>query len=112
MAPEHFFGKLVDCLLETATSGCAFGEWVKYYPKLATGSFRIEAIFDGPFEQVDPDTEVVVASNQFSLGIKINDLPFLPAKGDKVTIRNVQYSVVDFNEDGQGGGELILHKGC
>ena len=109
---SHFFGDCVGDLLDKATSGCAFGEPVTYYPKKATGGFKIQAIFDGPFEQVDPDTEVLVASNQYTLGVKLADLPFPPCKGDRVSVRSVSYLVVDSQEDGQGGSEMILHRQC
>ena len=110
MAPDHFFGKLVSDLLNTATSGCAFGEPVKYFPKNAVGSFTVQAIFDGPFEEVDPDTETTISSNQFSLGLKLSDLPSPPEKYDRVQVREVNYRVIDAQEDGQGGVELLLHK--
>lgn len=112
MAPDHFFGECVSDLLNTATSACAFGESVKYIPLKTGSSFTISAIFDGPFEQVDPDTEVVVASNQFTIGVKLSDLQFAPVKGDKVEIREILYRVIDSQEDGQGGSEIMLHKVC
>ena len=85
--------------------------FVTYIPRKGS-RFKIQAIFDGPFEQVDPDTEVLVASNQYTLGVKLADLPFPPCKGDRVSVRSVSYLVVDSQEDGQGGSEMILHRQC
>lgn len=102
------FRDCVNDLLEVAT--CVFGEDVRYFPKRGGGGFKIRGIFDTPFEQVDPDTEAVVASNSVSLGVKLKDLPFPPEKGDKILIREVAYRVIDSQEDGQGGAELFLHR--
>lgn len=112
MAPEHFFGKCVSDLLGKATSDSAFGEPVEYTHTRRKIIKRINGIFDELFEQVDPDTEVVVASNLITLGIRLKDLPFAPEKLDKVKLRGKTFFVVDSMEDGQGGSELQLHKDC
>ncbi len=98
---------------------CTFGEKVSYYPSQGGGPIEIQATFDDFFEQVDPDTEVVIASNQPTLLIKLTDIPFLPIKGDVVRIKAnafkmqtkaISYTVYDSQEDGQGGSELFMHK--
>ena len=112
MAPNHFFGDLVSDLLDKATSDCGFGEPVEYTYTRRKITKKINGIFDEVFEQVDPDTEVVVASNLLTLGIKLSTLPYPPEKFDRVKLRKVIYKVVDSQEDGQGGSELILHRDC
>lgn len=87
----------------------AFGIDVTYKPK-AGGTFKIRGIFDNAFEQVDPDTEQVVAMNQPILGIKNADMPFKISKGDIVIIEKTTYRVVDSQEDGVAGSSLLLHK--
>lgn len=106
MAPIDFRDCACD-VLETAL--CTFGEDVLYLPK-SGGRQSIRGIFDNKFEQVDPDTEVVVASNVYTLGIKLADLKRPPEKGDRVKIRNVFYRVIDSQEDGVVGSELFLHR--
>lgn len=99
------------CNILDACKAC-FGESVKYVPKVGA-PFDIRGIFDNQFEQVDPDTEIVVASNQPTLGIKLADLPLPPAKGDKVFVRDLEYRVIDSQEDGVAGAVLFLHRtGC
>ena len=62
------FKELVGGLLDVAIP--TFGETIDYRPN-AGGSFSIEAVFDRSFEQIDPDTEEVIASNVPMLGIKL-----------------------------------------
>lgn len=90
---------------------CVFGEDVTYEPKRG-GSYDIRGIFDNQFEQVDPDTEVVISSNSPTLGVKLADLPDVPVKGDMVIIRNKRFRVIDSQEDGVVGSILFLHEVC
>lgn len=84
-----------------------------YRPK-AGGVFKFKGIFDDRAQEVDPDTEQVVSSNVYSLGIKLDDLPNPPKKGDKIEIKNIKYRVIDSQEDGAPGVStvLILHREC
>lgn len=90
---------------------CGLGIEAVYKPKKG-GSFKIRGIFDDRIQEVDPDTEIPVSSNVFSLGIKLDDLPLVPEKGDEVIIKNFVYQVIDSQEDGVPGVStfLILHK--
>ena len=90
---------------------CVFGEDVTYEP-IRGGSYEIRGIFDNQFEQVDPDTEVVIASNAPTLGVKLADLPGPPVKGDIVIIREKRFRVIDSQEDGVVGSTLLLHEVC
>lgn len=86
---------------------------VNYRPK-SGGSFQIRGVFDDRAQEVDPDTEIAVSSNIFTLGVKLDDLPRKPEKGDRATIKNVTYRVIDSLEDGvpDASTVLILHKEC
>lgn len=109
MPPLDF--RTLACNILDAAKSC-FGEDVLYVPKVGT-PLNIRGIFDNQFEQIDPDTEIVISSNQPTLGIKLNDLPLPPAKGDKVFVRDIEYRIVDSQEDGVAGSLLFLHKtGC
>lgn len=90
---------------------CTFAEDIRYQPKTG-GDFPVRAVFGDKFEQIDPDTERVIASNQFMIGIQLKDLPQAPRQGDKVIIRDVAYLVVTSQEDGVVGAEILLHKEC
>lgn len=111
MALESF-DKLVCGILDCAVD--VFGFDVTYMP-VAGGSFTIRAIFDNNFQQVDPDTETVIASNIPRLNLKLKDLKdvgVVPCKKDRVDVKGTLYQVVDSQEDGQGASELWLHKVC
>ena len=86
---------------------------VIYLPKIG-GLFKIRGPFDDRAQAVDPDSEQVVSSNLFSLGIKLDDLPAPPKVGDTAKIKNVNYKVVDVQEDGAPDVSVvvILHKDC
>lgn len=101
------FKELVGGLLSVAIP--TFGQEIDYRPKRG-GSFTIMAVFDRAFEQIDPDTEEVVASNIPMIGIKLADLPFKPDRLDEVRIEGERFEVTDSQEDGQGGATLALHR--
>ena len=103
-------GNLLDVAIFT------FGEKLKdgstaieYRPKDGL-PYKIPGVFDRNFEIVDPDTEVVIASNIPRLGIKLKDLVCSPIKGDEVLIQAELFRVDDSQEDGQGGATLVLHR--
>ena len=78
-----------------------------YKPKVG-GSYPIRGVFDDSAREVDPDTERVISSNSFTFGIKLDDLPFSPVKGDTVVIKNISYRIVDAVEDGVSGASVVL----
>ena len=86
-----------------------FGEEVLYKP-LKGGSYNLQAVFDRNFQQVDPDTEVIIASNVPAIGVNLNDMYEKPEQGDEVEIEDELFRVSDSQEDGQGGSTLILQK--
>ena len=90
---------------------CTLGIDVLYLPK-AGGQIQIRGVWDDRAQQVDPDIEKVVSSNIYTLGVKLTDLPFLPAKGDRAIIKNKTYKVIDSLEDGVEGVStfLLLHR--
>lgn len=102
------FRKRVDDMLKVQTR--VFGEQVVYYPS-SGGVFKINGIFDNAYQAVDPDTEEVISANQSVLGINLNDIKDNEiSKDDKFKIRNMEYRVIDSQEDGQGGSMILLQK--
>lgn len=103
----NFKNNLVNRLLGHATR--ILGEKI-IYEYVEGGTVEIDAIFDNEWEQVDPDTERVVSSNQPILGVKLKDLDRMPKTNDIVYIKrdNEKYVVHDSREDGQGGVSLFL----
>ena len=109
---SHFFGDCVSDLLDCAMSDSAFGESIEYTHTSKKVTRKLNGIFDEIFEQVDPDTEVTVATNLLTVGVHLSDLQFPPEKFDRIKIRGITYKVIDAQEDGQGGSELHLHMEC
>ncbi len=107
--PVNGFTDIGEDILDAAKD--EFGESATYLP-LSGGSFPITGMFSNQFEQVDPDTEVVVASNQVVLGVTLSDLPGPPKKGDHLIVRKTKWKVIDSQEDGVAGTSLFLHKVC
>lgn len=101
------FRDRVDRVLQKCTK--VLGECVTYYPK-SGGSYKIRAIFDNEYENVDPETEKIISSNQPALGVNLNDIKPTMRKDDMVQVRNLKYRVIEIREDGQGGATLFLHK--
>ena len=102
----NFKKNLVQLVLGNTTR--LLGEKVEYRYKNG-GSIKINAIFDNQWEQLDPDTERVVSTNQPVLGLRLSDLSQAPSTGDEVLIieENIEYVVQDTREDGQGGASYF-----
>lgn len=80
-----------------------------YQPKSGIGVFEnIRGVFDDRAQEVDPDTEIAISSNVYTLGVKLDDLPLAPSKGDKVIINSVSYKIIDSLEDGVPGVSTVL----
>lgn len=112
MSPTDFkehANDIIDCALLVFGDHAENGKEVIYEPAKG-GTFPIVGIFDDQFELIDPDTEQVISSNQVTLGIKLDDLPEAPVKGDRVIVRDTRYIVIDSREDGVAGAILFLHK--
>lgn len=105
------FRDKTDKLLDTALSESFFGEKnkVKYRPK-SGGTFTIRGIFDESWEEIDLDTQVSLSSTQPNVGIILRELAEKPIIGDLLTVRFIDFKVVDVVEDGQGGATLFLNK--
>lgn len=111
MAPVNF-ENLCKAAFDQIKSGLGTIEGEIVYEPKAGGSFEIRGVFDDRGEEIDPDTEQLVSTNIYTLGVKLDDLPFTPDKGDSVTIKNQLYRVINALEDGVPGVStvLVLHR--
>jgi len=100
---DDLAGDLVSCAVDI------LGISAEYMP-LSGGSYLIDGIFDKLFEQVDPDTEIVVASQAPMFDVKTKDLKAEPVKGDKIKIKGIVYKVTDSQEDGVAAIKLVLQR--
>lgn len=87
------------------------GTKATYLPK-AGGLIEVRGPFDDRAQEVDPDTERVVSSNIYTFGLKLDDIPSPPVKGDRLIINTIEYIVINANEDGVPGVStvLIMHR--
>lgn len=101
------FTDIATLILGAATN--CLGEAVSY---TATGhaAVSINAVYDGIFEEVDPNTGAIIVSKTPTIGVRNSDLPADPVIGDLCTVNSVNYKVIKVETDGQGGSKLILHK--
>lgn len=90
------------------------GEFVEYRPKRG-GRYKFKAIFDQNFEQIDPDTQVVISVNQPRIEVDLEDIPNqMPQQDDIVILYNTDrlkeetYKVNEIQEDGLGAAVLFL----
>lgn len=72
---------------------------------------QIKGIFDANYVEVDPDTGAYVMSAGPMLCVRALDLPEGKAlKGDLVTVKEVNYRVLEPKPDSEGGIKLILQR--
>lgn len=72
---------------------------------------QIKGIFDANYVEVDPDTGAYVMSTGPMLCVRASDLPEGKAlKGDLVTVKEVNYRVLEPKPDSEGGIRLILQR--
>ncbi len=87
----------------------SLGEEMEYRYKRG-GSTDITAIWNRQHTTVDPDTEVVVSTNDPNIGVQLKDLRAYPVENDEVHFNGDKYKVVDVEDDGQGAAQLMLYK--
>ena len=70
----------------------------------------IPGFYDENTEIVDPQTEMIISSDEITIDIKISDLPVTPKQNDELTRldTNITYIVKDTHPDGQGANSLIV----
>ena len=72
---------------------------------------QIKGIFDANYVEVDPDTGAYVMSAGPMLCVRASDLPEGKAlKGDLVTVKEVNYRVLEPKPDSEGGIKVILQR--
>ena len=82
-----------------------------YYETYDSHLYNIKGIFNDPYVESIPDTEIGVQSIGPILRVDTNDMP--PAgyhQGDKIKICNVTYRIIRAEPNGVGITDLILHK--
>ena len=72
----------------------------------------IRGVFNPTSVEMDPETNVLVRTNQVVLSVYLADLESPPNEGDEsdeVTVRGVDYQVVDVLQAGATWADLHLH---
>ena len=89
-----------------------FGEDVVYTPVADPLLAKtVRAVFDNGYEAVEPETGVVITSNQPRFSVILPDLPAKPAQNDVITRADgTIYKVSDPQPDGQGLADIYCHR--
>lgn len=94
---------------EAALDPSAFGEPVTFVPE-GDVARQVFGIFRAMHREVDPQTLVVIESEQPEVHVRSIDLPRPPRpRKDRFIIRGVDYLVVDPRHDGEGMYRVGLH---
>lgn len=72
--------------------------------------FTIQAVFDNKFKEIDPSTRLKVYTTGPVLSVSLADFPSPPVEDQKVTVKNVLYSIREIKPDGNGGAKLVLRE--
>lgn len=100
---------MADGVLTTTIKTFKLDLQAVYTPLASPGTpVSLNVVWDRPNHNVDPQTGAPVHSTGPQAGIRLADLSFAPMAGDMIAIKGVNYQILDFIEDGQGGAELML----
>lgn len=96
-------------LTDRALGACvgALGEPVSYTPQ-GLSPVQIQGIFSNPYYEIVSPGGAPILTRKPTLGIQLSSLPVAPKIGDAVTVRGVDYTVSDVNDDGYGGSDLFM----
>lgn len=83
---------------------------VEYLPAATGVAYSVDGIFEATTEVIDLETGASVMTNQPRVSFALADLQGVPVEGDRVTIRSMQYVVVEPSFDGHGTVTLRLHR--
>ena len=86
------------------------GDGQATYLHVAPGSvaYALNLIFEAESIETDPNTGAKVISNTPQVSVRLANLQAMPANGDIVTVRGIQYRVKEPQLDGQGTATLRL----
>lgn len=70
----------------------------------------VRGVYEDAYQEVDPQTQVAVISQTPMLFCRLQDLPAVRGRGDRITAREVTYRVREFQPDGYGNTDIYLHK--
>jgi len=109
--PQTKWEQTVTRAMRTCVRTFGEGEVVGVLFTHASGqSYQVNGIFEATTEEVDLDTGATVMSNRPQVSFALADLQALPNVRDTCLIRDVLYTVVQPNFDGQGTVTLRLHE--
>lgn len=102
----------VEARLDQKIRDSALAEPVTYTSFGGTAR-SIRGVFSPTSVEVDAETSVLVRTNRIVLSVRLSDLEFDPDAGDEadeVTVRGVDYRVVDVERVGADWVDLHLHR--
>lgn len=87
-----------------------FGEEA-VYSGTGMSDTTLQVIFDNNFTAIDPQTGMEVMTTQPMIGIKLDDLPREPFRGDTISLNGISYKITEYHPDSEGMAKLLLHRG-
>jgi hypothetical protein len=84
------------------------------YSRTGIATFAIRVIFNAAHEEINLEDGVPVSTVRPRAAVHLQDLVdnglAEPRQGDGLSVRSVDYEVVDIRDDGEGDAILILHR--
>jgi len=73
-------------------------------------AITVRGVYEDQYQEVDPQTQVAVISQQPMLFCRLQDLPETRGRGDRITVRGETYRVREEQPDGYGNTDIYLHR--
>lgn len=96
------------------TSGLAFGSALTVmaqeviYQTADGGVCSLRGVFHSAYQRLEIHDGVEYSTVSPMLTVRLSDLRQAPAQGDRPTIADTEYEVINVQPDGHGGADLIL----
>ena len=87
----------------------ALGEAVTYTPSGGSPA-SMRGVFSAAGVRIDFDSGVAVESRSPMVSMHLADFGTPPARGDEVTVRSIDYTVLFIQPDGEGDADLFLEE--
>ena len=104
-----FKGQLVEDLDNVIFNTDEFAEDITYSPS-GGSPYSLKGIFDHEYEDINPETNEAIVSEQPNVQVDENKLQAEPKPNDEVTIRSVVYKVIKSEKNGVGVTRILLHR--
>lgn len=83
-----------------------------YTPVDGSSAYTLaDGVFDEPHVELELGDEAGISTTETSIHVRLEDLAATPARLDEITLADARrFRVVDVQEDGEGGADMILEE--